>query len=304
MFEKKLPWLNFCLVLIFCTASNGPQHAAAQSSRLNWKFNSGETFQQSLKQTIKMSADVNGQMNSSTVDQTIDSTMNIKSVDDRGTATIDHKFTRVQMTVNAPGVPKMVIDSDNDDAPANPLARGVSGLAQAQFLYKMTNSGEIKDVEVTEETMQRFQAIPGIQQLGEMFSKKSLTQMITQSGTNFPDKELKKGDTWNKNTEIKMPGLGKMLGNSVMTYAGPVSRNGNKLHQIDVDVKLEVEKDPNAQANLDITNQKASGKLMFDNETGMLVSSDIIQNFEMEISIAGQVIKQTMEQSMIMSMTK
>lgn len=98
---------------------------------------------------------------------------------------------------------------------------------------------------------------------------------ISQRYITFPDKVLKRGDSWDHDYEINMPGIGKIKGRRNHRYEGDETKDGRKLARftftdsstVEIDLKSDAS---NAKGTL--TSSSSSGEALFDPEAGRMVS--------------------------------
>ncbi|MDA1049848.1 MAG: hypothetical protein O3C40_05145 [Planctomycetota bacterium] len=166
----------------------------------------------------------------------------------------------------------------------------------------MSASGNIDKVEVPDSAVEALQSIPGVDQLGEMFSKEGLVKMIKQGSHHFPEGALEQGESWTIETENELTQIGKMKVLSKLTYAGPEVVEGKKLERINVDLTMTLPKGDDALVTL--KDQSAKGTIHFDTEAGRVAHSTLEQHMTMAIAIGGQSIEQKIKQTIDVHVTE
>jgi hypothetical protein len=240
--------------------------------------------------------------------QTMDVVWKVGGVDAEGVATVVQEFTRLQMKMDAPGGAGFEFDSDSEEELAGigaMMAPALKALAKSKFTVKMTDRGAVQDVDVTDETVEAFKKLPGAGQMGGVFSKDGLINMIKQGAHAFPEDPVKKGDSWTNKAAIEMPQIGRMESDTKLTYAGPEVVDGKPLERMDIALTTKVtpKEGAAAPAPIKIKDQEATGFLAFDNVAGRLSHSSIVHNMTMEIKFAGNAIEQKMEQTIKVRLT-
>ena len=148
----------------------------------------------------------------------------------------------------------------------------------------MTPSGEILDVQVSQETLDALKSIAGANPLGAMLSKESLINMIKQGTSPMPKDPVKPGATWTNSSATDVPPLGKMISDVKLTYVGPAEVEGKKLERIDMAISMKIEPAAGAAAMVSLKDQNAKGTLYFDTAAGRISHSEIEQNMTMKIA--------------------
>jgi hypothetical protein len=279
-------------------------HQAHGQTLLQWKFKAGDSYDQTMDQNMTMNVTVNNQPISTTVNQTMDIKWNVVEVDAEQNAVIEQKIDRIRMKINSPVGLAIDIDSADEEAPqgaAAALAPSIKALAKAQFRVKMTPSGDILDVQISQEALDALKALPGAGQLGNLFSQEGLANMIKQGSQKLPQERIEKGKSWDTTAEIELPQIGKMQTKTTMTYAGSETVEGTPLERIQLDMDISLNGGENSSISL--KDQDAKGTLFFDSAKGYLHHSTIQQNMVMQISVGGNSLDQEILQTLNVVMT-
>jgi hypothetical protein len=273
--------------------------ASAQTT-LRWKFQPGQTLQQTITQDTKTSITVAEQVIETTVNQVIDATWNVGQVDAEGNAQVTQEIKRIRMKLG--GMMNLEIDSASE-VPAQGigamLGPAIQAMAKAKFQMKMTPRGEILEVEVSQEALDGLKSLPGGGQIANMITKDSLINMIKQGTPSMPAGAVRAGDSWNSSTEMAAPQIGTMISDTKLTYGGPEVVDGRPLERIDLEMTLKLAPPKEAAAvAITIKDQQAAGKLYFDNQTGRLDHSELVQNMTMQVTAGGQRFEQKIQTTM------
>ena len=130
-----------------------------------------------------------------------------------------------------------------------------------------------------------------------MMSAEQMGEMMQKISPVFPAKPLQEGDSWNAKSEVKTP-VGSMKVDSKYTYEGPVQIDGKELHSIKVEMEMDFEA-PEGGPAIKFGDQSSTGVMLFDNDQGRLVRSDVEQTFTLKVEAApGQVLEQKITQKM------
>ncbi len=296
--RRSLP-LAVCLLLLAASSS----HAA---TTLRWKFEPGQVLHQTVVQDMKMTMVIRGRTIVTNMTQTMDVTWEIGAVDAQGTAEITQAFDRIQMKMTAAGAPGFEFDSNKDEELTGigaALGPGLKAMAKSKFELKMTTRGEIVEVEVSQETADAFKKLPGAGAMGGLFSKDGMIALIKKSSQAFPEQPLEKGDDWTTKTETEMPNIGAMAADTKLTYAGPEDVEGKQLEKLDLIIAITIAPKVGGRAQVNLTEQDASGVIYFDNAAGRIDHSEIVQNMTLQVMVANNNFTQKISQTISTRLT-
>jgi hypothetical protein len=295
------------LVTVLAALLIGAQERGAQAQEvLRWKLKAGDVLKYTTEQKIVMSVKVMGRDRKQTRTQTIHYSWNIKTVSNDGLAEIVQRIERLSMRVEAPPYMPFDFDSKTPEAdipePFEPEARQLKATIGAEFLFKMRPSGEITDILIAETTLKKLrEALPSANAGGQQaFSEQALKDMLMQSSPPpFPQEPLEPGKTWSsKPAKLSVP-QGTLVLDKVFTFQGPDPKD-RKLVLIGMEGRVALEPGENLTAK--IRAQEGKGSLIFDAQSGRIVSSRSTQRTEMLMSSMGQEIDQTTEMTSTMSL--
>ncbi len=250
--------------------------------QLRWKAKAGERFHVVLstesKQTITMGPQTIEIPSSLKIEQVWD----IKKVDEQGNLDIEAKVNRVSIKATTP-LGKAEYDSASKEKPAGQLAPIFASLVKPLVGMKsevtMSSRGKVLKFKNDPAAAKKMQAAPGI---GGALPPGAIEKMLVGASPELPV-NLSPGDTWENVTESNSPGGGSMKLSNKYTYVGEEKKDGSTLDRIDV--KSDIEQKGNVKAmgmELKIVDQSNSGKLLFDNDAGYLLSAEAKQKLTME----------------------
>src|SRR5262249_877066 len=137
-------------------------------------------------------------------------------------------------------------DSTQEGGRANPLSDFFKALVGADFTLTITPQMKVTRIEGRAEFIKKLTAAnPQMKPLLEqILSDEALKQMSDPTFAAIPDKEVKKGDTWTRDSKLSMGPIGTYKTTYKYTYAG--TEGG--LHKIKVDTTLTYQA-PDAKAD-------------------------------------------------------
>ena len=294
-------------VFVFCVmASVVAQTTETVPATLAWKFHAGQRFDQVLEQNTKATMKLAGQEIQTNTKLTIDAVLAVKGIDDQGVAEIEQQFNRVRMKLATPSGMGFEFDSEKNEELTGvgaTLAPALKELAKAALTLKMTPQGGIESMRLSMQTDEAIKSIPAAAQMGGVFSKDGLFNMVGQGTYKFPAGPLRRGATWTDDNETKVPRLGSMKTSSKLTYAGTVEVEGKQLEKIQVEVTASVERGEEAPAQIKLKEQKAKGSILFNNAVGHLSRSELVQSMTMEVHLVGTNAEQQIDQTVSVRLT-
>jgi len=216
--------------------------------------------------------------------------------DSAGWKNMEATFSRINMDMDM-GAMSMHFDSDTpptDTAgPTGMIAKIFGGLKGAKFSFSMNEKGDIKDIKGYKEMIESAtkglpsDAIKSMQGLDE----NNFRQSIQQSFGAYPDKPVKKGDTWSKNMEMNLGGMTVKYDNNYKLE----SVNGNNA-EVKIDSKISssgsMSRVPGSEVNMTGT---SDGKLIYDIPTGTVTEGTINMKMQMKMKMNGQEMPMNMD---------
>ena len=284
----------------------GPAHA---QTTLKYKFKEGDKLNYATEMTQKQTMNIMGNEVETTTTQNMDMTWNVTTVKD-GKAQISQTIDRIRMKVDS-AFGGFDFDSKDGKEPEGPIGMIVgpvlNAMAGAEFTVTMTEQGDVSETKLSEKLIEAIKSNPILQQMGGAFTEEGMKNMIGQQGGSvLPKEAVKKGDTWNHKTELKMPPIGVMKISNTYTYRGPEDRDGAKVEKIDVKTEMTIEPlaDAAAQFEFKVKSSEAKGTMYFDNKAGRIVATTMNTKMAMEISAMGNVIDMVQDQTTTLKLVK
>lgn len=287
----------FCFVsflgLVAFTILAQPAHGQAL---LRYKFQVGQKCRLTSQQTMQMKMNMPGAegqppINSNTLMQF---DWLVTAVDSAGVATLTQTARTVQMKMQGPQGMAMDYDSESDAKPeglATMVAPVLGAMIGKSYVIRMDSQGNILDLKLPEGVADEMKKLPGMAQMGDMFSEEKMKDMSQLAS--FPEGPVKVGDTWNRTVTVKNPLTGNMTTDTKFSYLGPEVVKGRELEKIGQKVTLTFAQ--GGQIAIELTDQSNEGVLYFDNALGRFVRSDVKMKMTMQMSAMGQQFSQQME---------
>ena len=277
------------------------ESAQAAPTSLRWKLQPGEVLRyESAQTTVSQYKQADGPSVSQTLTLTLDLTWKVKEVDPRGLATLTQTIDRMRTTATMP-FGKFSFDSkENGDAssPAGPIFKMLIG---AEFTFKMNPKGELSDIQLSEKLLNSLRTdkdTPGAQ---GQFSEAGLKNMLVQMGLVFADDAVETGKTWSRKLAIPAgPGGETRDIDQVYTYTGPDS-GGKSLDAVTMATTFQpVAPDPNVPVK--IKSQEATGRYLFDNQSGRISTSTVTEKVDLTGEVQGASITQSNETTTVLTL--
>ena len=206
------------------------------------------------------------------------------------------KYDRMAMKMNMNGQ-EMAFDSAKPGDDPLGMGKGFAGMIGKELRILATEKDEITTIENFEE----FTAAAGeglaAAQLGQMFNKDSLTEMVKQGSLKaLPGKPVKPGDSWPYEYSVKMPQIGQIAIKGTYTFKKMAARAGIPCAEIAMDGNLQMDisgaategKEGGAAAllatmGMKINGGKLGGTVWFDPKLGMARDAEFTQEMEMSM---------------------
>jgi hypothetical protein len=281
------------LVAVVLAASVSPAFGqeAEKPVELKWKFD--KPFYQTMTTETKQTMKVMGMDISQNQEQTFIFSWTPKEVDANKNQVLIQKIEGVKMKIEIGG---NTINYDStpgkDVAAGNPLAEFFRALVGSEFKLTVSPDMKILKIEGREEFVKKLiNANPQMDALlKQILSEEALKEMADPAFAAVPNKPVKKGESWAKNSKLNMGPIGSYDTEYKYTYEG----KDGKLDKIKVETNLKYIP-PSAQAAgvlpfqivaADIKSKNSSGTILFNSEAGRLESTDMNLQLEGKLTIA------------------
>ncbi|MFN4260843.1 MAG: DUF6263 family protein [Gemmataceae bacterium] len=285
--------ISLLAVLFVALLSFGQEQDAAVD--LKWKFEKDKPFYQELttdtEQTLKvMNMDVNQKQK-----QTFYFSWTPVSQDEKDQSwTLKQKIIGIKMDINIGGN-NISYDSISGPTAANPLAEFFKALIGSEFTVTLSPEGKVTNIEGQDAFLKKLiDANPQMKALLEqILNKQSMQQMADPLFAVVPGKEVKKGETWTRASQLSLGPIGgydssytytfdslekdlaKIGVKTTFKYVPPAADAGSGL--------------PFRIKSAKLTGKEGTGTALFDIKTGQLQTADMSQVLEgtLDIEIGG-----------------
>lgn len=253
--------------------------SAEAQSTLRWKFAKGDKLAIHYVQETTTKTTVNTRPISMAITMTVDFTWQVEDMSQTGEATIRQSFSRLQFEMDAGDAGRLAYDSAAD-RPVTSATRAIAESSEillgAQTVLKMDQRGTVVSTELAGETAEKLKnADPAIKQL---LSAEGIRQMLGQAAAPLPEQSVSEGDKWQREQKVQTP-LGLIHQVTTYTAAGKTDVAGKAVEKIDIAATFKVEK---AHPKSVVKEQGLSGQMLFDNEAGRLVQTQLTQTLKTE----------------------
>ncbi len=177
---------------------------------LMWKFEKDKSFYQKMKTTTKQTMKVMNNDVNQTQDQTFYFTFKVVKVEN-DKVEIEQKITGVQMDIEIGGS-KISYDSTKDTQANNPLGDFFKALVDSTFTITLdTKTLKVTKVDGRETFIQKLVAAnPQMKPLLEVIlSADALKEMAEPTFAVVPNREVAKGESWERDAKLDMGPIGK-----------------------------------------------------------------------------------------------
>jgi hypothetical protein len=272
---------------------------------LGWKLEVGKTFYQEMTTDSTQKMTVMGQNITTVQKGTNFLSFTPVDHDKDGNWTVKQKINGLKTEIDIGGN-KISFDSTKEEGQANPLSDFYKGLVGSEFTLTIDKDMKISKIEGRDEFIKkRVKENQGSEPfLKASLSDEALKQMSDPAFSAFPNKAVKKGDTWEKNTTLDMGPIGTFDMNNKFTYVGSLDK---KLHKIVVDSILNYIPPghswggalPFKILKADLSSKESKGHILFDSDKGQVDSSTMTLRLigTLSIEIGGQSTEAALDQT-------
>src|SRR5262249_15208392 len=292
---------------------------AQEAVTLKPKFEANKSYWQEMTTSTEQNMKVMGTDVKQKQDQTFWYSWTPVKQESDGSWVIEQKIEGVKMSIDIGGN-KVDFDSTKESPTANPLGDFFKALVGSKFTITLKPDFTVAKIDGRQEFIKKLvTANPQMEQLlNQILSEQALKEMAEASFGFVKDKEVKKGEWWEKKSKLDMGPIGSYENTFKYTYEGKNAdakeEKDKKLDKIKVETTLKYfpPSDPAAgstlpfrikSANLASTN--AGGTILFDNDKGRIASSDMSLQLkgDLQIEIGGQTTKVDLDQTQTTKVT-
>ena len=202
--------------------------------------------------------------------------MSVKPITDSKNLMVNVDMGDVKMTIDAAG---NVMEYDSsDETKQNPLLKGMmGGMLEAKFEAEVDAEGNV--IKVTN----LGKKTGGL--LGGGFGEEELKQLVAAMFDHgFPDKEVKKGESWEHEVETSSGATGSLTLLTKYTYEGSGEQDGKAYPKLAMKGTKAPDKEGAKKGMVDFKAADSEGYMLFDNELGVARFSDTKMTMTMSAS--------------------
>jgi|GEM_PF-1082668 len=295
--------LVYCWLVAWIT-----QTTVANETPLVWKLQTGDQHQYRLTQTMDMEMTL-GQAKrqlQTRLQQVLDMTWEVTEIDAQAAA-LRLSVDRIQIDIIAPGQPEVHYDTASEKAPSgyaailSPLLKTMTG---QPFEACMTTRGEITSFKLPADFEKALKNTPQAGKRSALLSEVGFKNMLQQSSPVLPEsKGLKPGHAWTvKIATTKIP-LGKLQTETTYNYQGQRQVKETSLEVFSLATVVKPDQQT-GKVQLEITEQAATGEVLFDRAAGRIKSSELRQELQLNFTTANQNTVQKMVQTVVFEQMK
>ena len=267
-----------------------------EPTELRWRFTKGAQPAYTLSQDISTTMDAGGQKIETSQSAVFGYTYEVTSTED-DVAQIDMTYDRVRIAMKTP-VGNVEYDSGD---PGKGSAQGgqLAGLFEVfdalvgePLKISLAKDGRLEKLDMPQAVSEKLSNVPG--PMAGSFGEDGMRQTVSLAFLPTPSTTVKTGDTWSRQSEVTSP-MGKMVYDVKYTYLATETVAGANLDKIGVETNVSLEPSPESPFDVKIKNQKSEGTALFDNKAGRLHSFDEVVKMDLEVSVAGNSMVQSLE---------
>ncbi len=194
---------------------------------------------------------------------------------------VEYAFEKMKMEMSVNGQ-NLVFSTDSTEESTPAFSSALKDLSKIKLQLEITDQGKIVSVKGMDELLSKFSGNQVLAQSMQMFTNESnFESFMGQTFNYFPEKEIGKGDTWT--SSMKLPAMMNMDTKMDFEVADitddVVKLNVNSLVNIDSPIeqagmKMQVKMDGTQKGTMDI-----------NLKDGWLESSDLVQEFSMQMKL-------------------
>jgi hypothetical protein len=295
---RKVRWLAalapvsaLALVTLFA-----PAFAQDSGTKLAWKFEKDKTFYQTMTTTTEQTMKVMGSDIKQNQTQTFYfSWTPVKQDGDNWE--IDQTILGVKMRIEIGGQP-IEYDSTKEQQTTSALSEFFKQLVGSKFTLTVDKDFKVTAIKGRDDFLKKLtNSNPSMEALlKQILSEEALKEMANPTFAAIPNKEVKKGDTWKKESKLEMGPIGRYENTYNYTFDGP---DKDKKQKISVKTELKYTPPGNDASggglpfkikSADLTSKDAGGSILFDAEKGRVEESEMNVKLtgKLSIEIGGQ----------------
>lgn len=297
--KKSLLLLSLGLVALGTLpgCKGGGGSGSSDAVTLKFNFEPGSKFQYTMDTKQTISQTMMGMSMTINQDMIMESTYDVAAADG-GNKKLTVTYDRMYMKT---GTPMKTMEYDSKDpAKQAPELKSVGGMIGKPFSMTVTEKGEITSIEGLSDMLNGMidttdpNAAVAREQMAGMFNDTTIRSMMQQSMYIYPDKPVKPGDTWTRQTKMNMVMFAMTMDNTFKL----ISVNDGKAH-IEMESKItgDAVNNPQMPGMTMELNGTQKGTMDLEVSTGMITDSKLKQEIKGKMSMdqGGQKIEVPMD---------
>ncbi len=271
--------------------------SAADAIELKQQWLTGKKYSQTMNMAQTSSFALGPQKMEQKMNMTMEMSTAVAKHEDGKQKRLTVKYDRMAMKMNMNGQ-EMAFDSAKPGEDPLGMGKGFAGMIGKELRILASEKDEITSIENFDEFIAAAGAggLPGAQ-IGQMFNRDSLTDMVKQGSLKaLPGKPVKPGDSWPYEYSVKMPQIGQIAIKGTYTFKNMSVRGGVSCAEIAMDGTLQMDisgaaadgktDGPGAMLaamGMKINGGKLGGTVWFDPKLGMARDAEFTQEMEMSM---------------------
>lgn len=263
-----------CCIWLLCLLAAGflPSTVKAQAP-LRWKFAEGMSLRYQVEQSLDWKigvttekSDREPQSIGSKIDQTIDLDWRVSELLESEKARIELSVRRIQVVVAAADGTTEEFDTASDAPPRGAtamLAPLYRALIEAEISVTLASDGEMTDLQVSEELLERLKNLPGETAVDP---RQLIEQLVKQLTLPLPESATEPPQSWRAREPVTL--FDKTGQQAVITYEQMPSTDGDD-RQVSISLSAS---QPAVESNQN--SFQLQGTVLFDAEAGRLALSE------------------------------
>src|SRR5262249_36035575 len=205
---------------------------------------------------------------------------------------VTQKIEGVRMEIEIGGNKISYDSSAKDPATGNPLADFFKALIGSEFKLTISPQMKVTKIEGRDDFIKKLVAANQQMEplLKQILSEEALKEMPDPAFAAVPDKPVKKGESWTKESKLNMGPIGSYDMKYTYSYEG----KDGKLDKIKVTTDMKYIPPTAAAAGVlpfqiesaDLKSKEANGTVLFNSELGRVESNDITVKLDGKLTIA------------------
>jgi hypothetical protein len=270
-----------------------PAFGQDSGTKLAWKFEKDKTFYQKMETTTEQTMKVMGSDIKQKQTQTFFfSWTPVKEDKEKGTWEVKQKIEGVIMRIEIGGQP-IEYDSTKEQQQSTALSDFFKQLVGSEFTLTVDKDFHVTKIEGRDAFLKKLtNQNPQMEALlKQILSDEALKEMADPTFAAIPNKEVKKGDKWDKTSKLDMGPIGKYENKYNYEYMGPNKDKKNEI-KVETELKYTPPGDNTTSGGLpfkiksaNLSSKNAGGTILFDADKGRVEESNMKVTLEGELNI-------------------